>query len=71
MTGSKPRRLHRQDRLALIPLPKKSAADLSFDVELTYATPPAGEFGAGSLEVLGPRLAIRHQVHRVVAFPAF
>ncbi|HBP16176.1 MAG TPA: hypothetical protein DEA08_00090, partial [Planctomycetes bacterium] len=55
--AGKPRRLHRQDRLALIPLPKKSAADLSFDVELTYATPPAGEFGAGSLEVLGPRLA--------------
>jgi hypothetical protein len=53
----KPKRLHSEGEQSLIPLPKRSAADLSFDVELIYATPPVGEFGFGSrLSLAGPVL---------------
>ena len=54
--AGEPRRLHHRDGQTLIPLPKRSAADLSFDVELIYATPPGGELGAGGLAVAGPKL---------------
>jgi len=42
-----PKRLHREGDLLLIPLPKRTDADLSFDVEVIYATPLPGEFGFG------------------------
>lgn len=42
-----PRRLHQEQGLTLIPLPKGTDADLSFDVELIFATPLPGEFGFG------------------------
>lgn len=54
--ADRPRRLHHRDGQTLVPLPKRSAADLSFDVELIYATPPGGELGAGGLESAGPQL---------------
>ncbi|MCO5167932.1 MAG: hypothetical protein M9894_16435 [Planctomycetes bacterium] len=43
-----PRRLHHEEGLTLIPLPKGTDADLSFDVELIYATPLPGDFGFGA-----------------------
>lgn len=43
-----PRRLHHEEGLTLIPLPKGTDADLSFDVELVYATPLPGDFGFGA-----------------------
>jgi hypothetical protein len=53
--ADRPRRLHHRGGQTLVPLPKRSAADLSFDVELIYATPPGGELG-GSLDTVGPKL---------------
>ncbi|MBL4849518.1 MAG: hypothetical protein JKY65_28645, partial [Planctomycetes bacterium] len=54
--ADRPRRLHHRNGQTLVPLPKRSAADLSFDVELIYATPPSGELGEGTLESIGPKL---------------
>lgn len=54
--ADRPRRLHHRGGQTLVPLPKRSAADLSFDVELIYATPPGGELGAGGLDTAGPKL---------------
>lgn len=45
--GGAPRRLHHEEGLTLVPLPKGTDADLSFDVELVFATPLPGEFGFG------------------------
>lgn len=54
--ADRPRRLHHRGGQTLVPLPKRSAADLSFDVELIYATPPGGELGSGGLDTVGPKL---------------
>jgi hypothetical protein len=50
-----PMRLHRRGAASLVPLPNRSAADLSFDVELIYTTPPNSALGQGqTLSLVGP-----------------
>ncbi|MEZ6188660.1 MAG: hypothetical protein R3F62_27105, partial [Planctomycetota bacterium] len=43
----RPKRLHHRGEQLLIPLPKRTDADLSFDVEVTYATPLPKRFRVG------------------------
>lgn len=50
-----PKRIHADGERTLVPLPKRTDADLSFDVELVYATPLAQAFGFGTrVDVQGP-----------------
>lgn len=42
-----PKRLHHEQGITLIPLPKGTDADLSFDVEVIFATPLPGAIGFG------------------------
>lgn len=44
-----PKRLHHRGELLLIPLPKRTDADLSFDVEITYATQLPTRFRVGQV----------------------
>jgi len=44
-----PKRLHHRGELLLIPLPKRTDADLSFDVEITYATQLPKRFQVGQV----------------------
>ena len=52
-----PKRLHREGKTLLIPLPKRTDADRSFEVEVTYATPLPDAFRFGSrVPLLAPVL---------------
>lgn len=52
-----PKRLHREGKTLLIPLPKRTDADRSFEVEVTYATPLPAAFGFGArIPLLAPVL---------------
>jgi hypothetical protein len=52
-----PKRLHHEEGITLIPLPKGTDADLSFDVEVIFATPLPGTIGfGGSLRPEAPVL---------------
>ncbi|RMG18391.1 MAG: hypothetical protein D6731_02115, partial [Planctomycetota bacterium] len=51
----RPRRLFHAGARSLVPLPKRSAADLSFDVELVYSTPAQASAAAGGdLSLVAP-----------------
>ncbi len=56
--AGRPKRLHRDGELALVPLPKRSDADLSFVVEVLFATPAPGELGKGRLALVGPEVRL-------------